>query len=466
MPTQTVEFTGPEVLPHSVQAEQSVLGGLLLDNRAWDDIADLVSEGDFYRLDHRMIFGAIAQLVERGDPCDVVTLSEWLDSQGQLNDAGGLAYLGTIANDTPSAANVAAYASIVREHSIRRQLYAAGLDIQHSAMNGAGQCTDELVEAAHQRVTAIDERTAGHEPAPQKELLREAVDRLDERYNAGGALLGLDTGFTDLNEKTAGLQGGDLVILAGRPSMGKTALAVNIAAHVMPSVPVLVFSMEMPRAQITDRLIASTARVNFKVYRSGQLDDDELKRVTAATAKLAPCEHWVDDRSALTVTELCATARRHQRRYGLGLVIIDYLQLMKGTGENRTQEVANITGGLKALAKDLNVPVLALSQLNRSLESRPNKRPLMSDLRDSGAIEQDADQILFLYRDEVYNDASEHVGIAELNIAKNRNGERGRIYLTFLGQFVRFENFAGVLPALPKMKSRHSGGFDASKYQQ
>jgi len=459
-----VEFK--QVPPHSKQAEQSVLGGLLLDNRAWDEIADLISEDDFYQSYHRLIFVASRRLIEKGDPCDVITLSELLESQGQLEDVGGLTYLGNLAKDTPSAANIASYASIVRKHSIRRQLFSAATDIQRSAMDSNGTGTDELIEAAHKRVLAIGEQAGGYEPTSIQDALRDAVNRLDDRFNNGGALLGLDTGFIDLNEITAGLQDSDLIILAGRPSMGKTALAANIAAHVMPSAPVLMFSAEMPETQLTDRLIASTARVNFKTYRKGQLNQDEFTKVTSAVAKLAGFKYHVDDRSALGIAELSAAARRYKRRHGLGLIVVDYIQLMKGQGENRTREVSNISAGLKGLAKDLKVPVIALSQLNRSLEQRPNKRPVMSDLRDSGSIEQDADIILFLYRDEVYDDASTHKGIAELNIAKNRNGETGRIYLTFLNQFVRFENYSGVPPALLlPMKGKHKGGFDPSQYQ-
>jgi replicative DNA helicase len=458
-----VEFD--RIPPYSIQAEQSVLGGLFLDNRAWEDIADVIHDTDFYRRDHRLIFIACRELIEQGDPCDAITTSERLGSHGQLEEVGGLAYLVTLASDTPSAANILSYAQIVRENSILRQLRETAIEIQNSTMNTEGRSTDELIETAQKQVMAIGECSQGHEPAPMRDELRSAMDRLEERMSTGSALLGLDTGYSRLNDLTSGLQAGQLIILAGRPSMGKSALAHNIAEHVMETTPFLMFSLEMPRGQLTDRMIAATARVPFKHYQSGRIDEDELKRVTDATAKLSPCQRYVDDRSALSITELSASARRFKRRHGLGLVVVDYIQLMKCAGENRTQEVSNISGGLKALAKDLDVPVLALSQLNRSLVNRPNKRPVMSDLRDSGSIEQDADVILFLYRDEVYDEDSPHKGIAELNVSKNRNGETGRIYLTFLNQFVRFENHSGVTPEpLPPMQGKYKG-FDPQHYQ-
>jgi replicative DNA helicase len=458
-----VEFD--QIPPRSIQAEQSVLGGLFLDNRAWEEIADVIHDIDFYRRDHRLIFIACRELIEQGDPCDVITVSERLGSHGQLEEVGGLAYLVSLSSDTPSAANILSYARIVRENSILRQLRETAIEIQNSTMNTEGRNTDELIATAQKQIMEIGECNQGHEPASMRDELRSAMDRLEERMATGSALLGLDTGYSRLNDLTSGLQAGQLIILAGRPSMGKSALAHNIAERVMQTIPFLMFSLEMPKGQLTDRMIAATARVPFKHYQAGRIDEDELKRVTDATVKLAPCQRYVDDRSALSITEVSATARRFKRRHGLGLVVVDYIQLMKGTGENRTQEVSSISGGLKALAKDLAVPVLALSQLNRTLVNRPNKRPVMSDLRDSGSIEQDADVILFLYRDEVYDEDSPHRGIAELNVAKNRNGETGRIYLTFLNQFVRFENYSGTTPeALPPMQGKYKG-FDAKSYQ-
>lgn len=459
----TVEFD--LIPPHSIQAEQSVLGGLFLDNRAWEEIADAIHDTDFYRCDHRLIFIACRELIEQGDPCDVITMSERLASHGHFEVAGGLAYLVRLASDTPSAANIRAYARVVRENSILRQLRETAMEIQNSTMNTKGRSTDELIETAQKQIMAIGECSQGHEPASMQDELKSAMDRLEDRMTTGSALLGLGTGYGRLNDLTSGLQAGQLIILAGRPSMGKSALAHNIAERVMETTPFLMFSLEMPKGQLTDHMIAATARVPFKQYQSGRIDEGELKRVTAATAKLAPCHRYVDDRSALSMTEVSATARRFKRRHGLGLIVVDYIQLMKGAGENRTQEVSNISGGLKALAKDLDVPVLALSQLNRSLENRPNKRPVMSDLRDSGSIEQDADVILFLYRDEVYDEDSPHKGIAELNVSKNRNGETGRVYLTFLNQFVRFENYSGTTPeALPPMQGKYKG-FDTKHYQ-
>ncbi|HHH43884.1 MAG TPA: replicative DNA helicase [Gammaproteobacteria bacterium] len=448
----TVEFSSDrqKVPPHSIQAEQSLLGGLLLDNRAWDQVADLVSETDFYRRDHRLIFAASRQLIERGDPCDVITLSEWLETQGQLNDAGGLAYLGTLAKDTPSAANIAAYAKIVRENSVLRQLTEVGTEIANSAYFTEGRDSSALLDHAEQLVFRIAEqgnaRGAGF--ASIRDLLTKAVDRIDELFHQDNPLTGIATGFTDVDEMTAGLQASDLIIVAGRPSMGKTTFAMNIAEHaaIRDGRAVAVFSMEMPGEQLAMRLMSSLGRIDQTKVRTGKLDDDDWPRLTSAVSILSEAPLFIDDTPALSPTELRARARRLKREHNLGLIVIDYLQLMQVPGhkENRTGEISEISRSLKALAKELNVPVIALSQLNRSLEQRPNKRPVMSDLRESGAIEQDADVIMFIYRDEVYDEDSPDKGTAEIIIGKQRNGPIGVRRLTFLGKHTRFENFTAA----------------------
>ena len=447
-----VEFNSDrqKVPPHSIQAEQSLLGGLLLNNRAWDEIADLVSEADFYRRDHRMIFNASRQLIERGDPCDVITLSEWLESQGQLNDTGGLAYLGTLAKDTPSAANIRAYAKIVRENSVLRQLTEVGTEIANSAYFTEGRDSVALLDNAEQLVFRIAEEGSARGPgfASIKDLLTKAVDRIDELFHQDNPLTGIATGFTDIDDMTAGLQPSDLIIVAGRPSMGKTAFAMNIAEHaaIRDGRAVAVFSMEMSGEQLAMRLMSSLGRIDQTKVRTGKLDDDDWPRLTSAVSILSEAPLFIDDTPALSPTELRARARRLKREHNLGLIVIDYLQLMQvpGNKENRTGEISEISRSLKALAKELKVPVIALSQLNRSLEQRPNKRPVMSDLRESGAIEQDADVIMFIYRDEVYDEDSPDKGTAEIIIGKQRNGPIGVRRLTFLGKHTRFENFTAA----------------------
>ncbi|MGD2074926.1 MAG: replicative DNA helicase [Gammaproteobacteria bacterium] len=448
----TVEFTGDrqKVPPHSLQAEQSLLGGLLLDNRAWDQVADLVSDGDFYRRDHRLIYKAAGELIERGDPCDVITLSDWLEGQGQLEDVGGLAYLGTLAKDTPSAANIRAYASIVREDSVLRQLAEVGTEIANCAYCPEGRDAPALLDHAEKLVFQIADhgRSRGSGFQNIKDLLTKAVDRIDMLFHQDSPLTGVSTGFTDIDDMTAGLQRSDLVIIAGRPSMGKTTFAMNIAEHaaIKDQVPVAVFSMEMPGEQLAMRLMSSLGRIDQTKVRTGKLSDDDWPRLTSAVSILSKAPLFIDDTPALSPTELRSRARRLKREHDVGLMVIDYLQLMQVPGhkENRTGEISEISRSLKALAKELDVPVIALSQLNRSLEQRPNKRPVMSDLRESGAIEQDADVIMFIYRDEVYDEDSPDKGTAEIIIGKQRNGPIGMRRLTFLGQHTRFENFTAV----------------------
>ena len=433
--------------PHSIEAEQAVLGGLMLDNEAWDKISDIITDIDFYRRDHRLIFNAISSLSDNSSPYDVVTLSEWLEKNDQLEAAGGLAYLGTLAKNTPSAANILAYAGIVRERSILRQLIQTGHAISGSCYETNGRNSAELLDNAEKLVFQIAEQGARgkKEFRPIKELLVKAVDRIDTLFQQDDPITGVPTGFNDFDEMTSGLQNSDLIIVAGRPSMGKTTFAMNIAeyAAVKAKLPVAVFSMEMPGEQIAMRMLSSLGRIDQHKVRTGKLDDDDWPRLTHAVGQLAEAPMFIDDTPALSPTELRSRARRLMREHGLGLIVIDYLQLMQvhGSSENRTNEISEISRSLKSLAKELEIPIIALSQPNRSLEQRPNKRPVMSDLRESGAIEQDADVITFIYRDEVYNEDSQEKGVAEIIIGKQRNGPIGTVRLTFLGQYTRFENY-------------------------
>ncbi len=439
---------GVRVPPHSVEAEQAVLGGLMLDNQSWDSVADRLTVEDFYRRDHQLVFKAIAALATAGKPYDVVTVAEWLGQTETLEDAGGVPYLAGLVDSTPTAANILAYADIVRENAVLRKLIEVGTDIAQSAYRTEGRSSQELLEAAEREVYAIAEHGArarkGH--VALKDVLAGVVERIQILYERDEPITGLPTGFDDLDDMTSGLQGGDLIIVAGRPSMGKTTFAMNIGENVAIRThkPVLVFSMEMPDEQLALRMMSSLGRIDQKDLRTGKLSDEDWPRLTSAVVMLSEAPVYIDDTPALSPTEVRARARRLKRKEGLGLVIVDYLQLMQvpGNSENRATEISEISRGLKALAKELSVPVIALSQLNRSLEQRPNKRPVMSDLRESGAIEQDADIIMFIYRDEVYDKESPDKGIAEIIIAKHRNGPIGTVRLTFQGQHTRFDNFA------------------------
>lgn len=437
-----------KVPPHSLEAEQAVLGGLMLDNRAWDRIADRVAEEDFYHSNHRILFRAIGELAEKNQPFDVVTLSDWLSARRELTDTEVLAYLGTLARDTPSAANIRAYADIVREHSVLRQLIDVGTRIADSAFSTEGRDSKTLLDEAEQLVFRIAEQGArAHQGFRSiKSLISPTFEHIERLAESGDNITGLPTGFTKFDDMTSGLQPGDLIVIAGRPSMGKTSFAVNIAqyAALKKQAVVGVFSMEMPGEQIAMRLLSSLGRIDQHRLRTGKLMDEDWTRLGSATAMLQDVSLHIDDSAALTPTELRARARRLKREHGLDLLVVDYLQLMQvpGTKENRATEISEISRAMKALAKELNIPVIALSQLNRSLEQRPNKRPVMSDLRESGAIEQDADLIVFIYRDEVYNEDSPDKGTAEIIIAKQRNGPIGHERLTFLGQYTSFENFS------------------------
>jgi replicative DNA helicase len=437
--------------PQAQEAEQSVLGGLLLDSRRWDEIAETVNAEDFYARPHRKIFSAIQALHEAGEAVDVVTTSEWLANNGILEKAGGLSYLGELANNTPGTANVMAYARIVRERSLLRRLIDAASQISEKAYSPDGLDIGALIDYAEKLVFDISEsdrrQALGFQPL--QGLLTQAVDRIEELYESDEAITGVSTGFKDLDELTAGLQRADLVVIAGRPSMGKTSLAMNIAenAAVGSKLPVAVFSMEMPGQQLAMRMLASLGRINAHRVRTGRLSQEDWPRLTSAVGLLDEAPVFIDDTPALTPLELRSRVRRLTRDKGqLGLIVVDYLQLMQtgDNSENRAVEVANITRALKVLAKESMVPVVVLSQLNRGLEQRPNKRPIMSDLRESGAIEQDADVIVFIYRDEVYNEDSSDKGTAELIVAKQRNGPIGTVRLTFLGEYTRFENYVAA----------------------
>ncbi|MES1945868.1 replicative DNA helicase [Salinisphaera sp. C84B14] len=433
--------------PHSIEAEQSVVGGLLLSERAWDDVAGRISEDDFYREDHRLLFRGLADLADTGKPRDLVTLTEWLRSRDLLERAGGASYLGNLAADIPGAANIKAYADIVREHSVMRQLIRAGDLITTMGFETEGRSASELLETAEKEIFAIAERgrRGGEGPQGLNSLLTQAVNRIEELVSKGDQFAGLPTGLYNFDKMTNGLQPADLIILAGRPSMGKTSLAMNMVenAAIKEKVPVAVFSLEMSAEQLVIRMISSWGRIDQSRLRSGRLTEDDWPKITSAIGIMNEnARLFIDDTPALSPSEMRARARRLKREHDIGLVMVDYLQLMQvpGTKENRTNEISEISRSLKALAKELDVPVIALSQLNRQLEQREDRRPRMSDLRESGGIEQDADLILFVYRDEVYNEDTPDKGVAEIIIGKHRNGPTGTARTAFLSHFTRFEN--------------------------
>ncbi len=440
------------VPPHSIEAESSVLGGLLLDNAAWDRVGDLLKDSDFYRYEHRLAYMAIAALVNASKPADVVTVYEHLQNQGKADEAGGLAYLNSLAQYVPSAANIRRYAEIVRERAILRKLVAASDEIATAAFNPQGKQVAKILDEAEQKIFNIGEEGSRMKEGFQgmDKLVVELLDRVQEMADNPNDITGVPTGFIDLDRMTSGLQAGDLVVLAARPSMGKTAFAINIAEHVAlnEGLPVAVFSMEMGASQLAVRIVGSIGRIHQGHLRTGKLTDDEWPRLTEAIEKLRNVSLHIDETPGLTPSELRANARRLSRQCGkLGLIVVDYLQLMSGSssdGDNRATELGEISRGLKMLAKELQCPVLALSQLNRSVETRTDKRPMMSDLRESGAIEQDADIIMFIYRDEYYTkDACKEPGVAEIIIGKQRNGPTGVCKLTFLNTLTRFESMAG-----------------------
>lgn len=442
------------VPPHSVEAEQSVLGGLLLDNAAWDRITDVLGDDDFYRFDHRIIWQHIARLISLARPADVVTVNESLSSVGKADEVGGLAYLNALAHNTPSAANIRRYAEIVRERSMLRKLVSVADEISAAAFNPQGKEARQLLDEAESRVFQIAQEGSRGVSGFQdiQPLLTQVVERIDELYHREGDsdVTGVPTGFTDLDRMTSGLQAGDLVIVAGRPSMGKTSLAMNIGEHVAieQGLPVAVFSMEMGAVQLAMRMVGSVGMLDQQRMRTGKLTTDDWPRLTHAVQQVQEAQIYIDETPALNSMEVRARSRRLARQCGqLGLIIIDYMQLMSASssGENRATEISEISRSLKGLAKELNCPLVALSQLNRSLEQRPNKRPVMSDLRESGAIEQDADLILFIYRDEVYNPDSPDKGTAEIIVGKQRNGPIGSVRLTFQASSTRFLNHTGAM---------------------
>lgn len=443
------QMAATRIPPHSLEAEQAILGGLMISADVMEKVSDLVSEVDFYNLNHRLIFRAISALALENITPDVVTVSDWLQQHGKLEDAGGLHYIGALAQETPSASNSKTYAEIVRERSVLRQLISVSNEIADAAFHPEGKTSSALMDMAESKVFAIADQSSRSSGGfhNMQEVLAGAVDRITALFESGSAITGLSTGFDELDAKTSGLQPSDLIIVAGRPSMGKTTFAMNLAEHAALSTddPVAVFSMEMPAEQLAMRMISSIGRVELQNLRTGKMNEQDWPRLTSAITLLNQKRTvFIDDTPAMTPTDLRARARRLKREHGLGLIVIDYLQLMRlaDSKENRATEISEISRSLKALAKELHVPIVALSQLNRGLEQRPDKRPVMSDLRESGAIEQDADVIMFIYRDEVYNpDNPESKGMAEILIRKQRNGPIGMVPLTFLGQYTRFENF-------------------------
>ncbi len=465
--TVDTETASLKIPPHSIEAEMAVLGGVLLNNDVWEHVTERVSEDDFYRKDHRVIFRAMATLDDDGQPYDVVTVAEWLDSHQQLDDAGGLTYLAALAERTPGVSNVNAYADIVRKRSVLRQLIQAANKISENVYNPEGQSNEQILDHAEKTVFEIAERESkGRRTYDSiKDLLVNAMDKIDELFYRDNPITGIATGFDKLDELTAGLQPSDLIVIAGRPSMGKTALAINIAEHavIKDKLAVVVFSMEMPGSSLAMRMMSSLGRINQQKIRTGKLKDEDWPRLTSAVEILKDARLFVDDTPALTPSEIRARCRRlYRERGGLDLVIVDYLQLMQvaGNSENRATEISEISRSLKAMAKELNVPVIAISQLNRSLEQRTNKRPVMSDLRESGAIEQDADLIVFIYREEVYDKDTVDKGKAEIIIAKQRNGPIGKIVLTFLGQYTRFEKYIPDTHYSGSSRGFASGGYD------
>jgi replicative DNA helicase len=437
--------------PHSVEAESSVLGGLLLDNGAWDRVGDLLVDGDFYRYEHKQVYAAIGTLVNTSRPADVITVYEHLQALGKAEEIGGLGYLNALAQYVPSASNIRRYAEIVRERSILRKLVTASDEIATNAFNTQGRAVAQILDEAEQKIFNIGEEGSrmkqGFQAMPQ--LVVDLLDRVQEMADNQNDITGVPTGFVDFDRMTSGLQPGDLIVLAARPSMGKTALAINIAEHVAVNegLPVAVFSMEMGASQLAVRIVGSIGRVDQGHLRTGKLSDDEWPRLTEAIEKLRNVSLHIDETPGLTPSELRANARRLARQCGkLGLIVVDYLQLMSGSsssgGDNRATEIGEISRGLKMLAKELQCPVIALSQLNRSVEQRTDKRPMMSDLRESGAIEQDADVIMFIYRDDYYNKESKEPGVAEVIIGKQRNGPTGTVKLAFLKPLTKFESLA------------------------
>ena len=441
------ETTALKLPPHSIEAEQAVLGGIFLNKEAWDKVAEHVNEDDFYRKDHRIIFRAISKLSNEGQPCDIVTVTEWLESHQLLDEAGGMSSIALLAENTPSAMNIKSYADIIRKRSILRQLISATSNINDTVFNPQGRSSEQILELAEQLVFDIAEQEERSNQSYQNisAFTQPVMNRIQELKESDSPITGIATGFSDLDYKTGGFQRSDLVIIAGRPSMGKTALAVNIAENtaIKAKLSVAIFSMEMPAEQLTMRMMSSLASLDQHKVRTGDLDGEDFTQLHSTVNLLSDTKMFIDDTPALTPAELRAKCRRISREHSLDLVVVDYLQLMQvaGTAENRATEISEISRSLKAMAKELNIPVVALSQLNRSVESRQDKRPVMSDLRESGSIEQDADVIIFIYRDEVYDQDSVDKGMAEIILSKQRNGPIGKVKLAFRGQYTRFDDY-------------------------
>jgi replicative DNA helicase len=444
-----------KIPPHSIEAEQSVLGSMLIAPDSWDKVAEIITDEDFYNRSHQIIFRAILRLLKKNHPIDLITVSEDLEEHDELDDAGGFAYLGELARNTPSAANVAAYAQIIKERAVTRELIGVAHEIAEAGYNPEGRNSGEILDMAESKVFEIAEKRTGKDVGPKnvEAVLGKTIDRLEILVKSNKEVTGVSTGYTDLDKKTSGLQPSDLIIVAARPSMGKTTFAMNLCENAMllETKPVLVFSLEMPSEQIMMRMLASLSRVDQTKIRTAQLNDEDWARISNTMAMLKDKDNlYIDDSSGLTPMDVRTRARKLARdKGGISLIMIDYLQLMRvpSLSDNRTLEIAEISRSLKALAKELEVPVVALSQLNRGLEQRADKRPINSDLRESGSIEQDADLIMFIYRDEVYHEESTEKGIAEIIIGKQRNGPIGTSRLTFQGQFSRFDNYAGPAKA-------------------
>ncbi|TNF01882.1 MAG: replicative DNA helicase [Gammaproteobacteria bacterium] len=440
--------TTEQQLPHSIEAEQAVLGGLMLSNGAFDSVASVISEKDFFASDHQLIFETMRQLSAEQKPLDLITLSESLENNSQLDHVGGSVYLAELANNTPSSANISAYAQIVLERSIIRQLISAASDIVKKGYNPLGWDSSKLLAEAERKLTdIIQNRPKQGGFLSVNDLLKQAVERIDQLFNNDEDITGISTGFDDLDERTSGWQPADLVIVAGRPSMGKTSFAMNMAEHAVlhQDKPVLVFSLEMPASQLIMRMMSSLGKIDQTKMRSGNLSEDDWPRLSSAASRLKDRPLYIDDTPGITPMELRNRIRQIAREQGdPGLIVVDYLQLMSGSvpTDNRTNEISQISRELKTIAREFSCPLIALSQLSRNLEHRPNKRPINSDLRESGAIEQDADVIVFIYRDEVYNEDSPDKGVAEVIIGKQRNGPIGTCKLAFLGKYTRFENLA------------------------
>jgi replicative DNA helicase len=445
----TIELLIP---PHSIEAEHSLLGGLMIDNSAWDRVSDLIKAEHFYRDDHRRIFRHIHHLIVAGKPADVVTVFESIERSNEVDQTGGLSYLGEIANNTPSAANIFHYAEIIADYALIRSMLAVGDEIANNAARPAGRSARELIDIAERKMQEISNlaaRAHASGPVPIQDVASAVVERIENRLaqDKANALTGIESGFADIDAMTDGFQPGDLIVLAARPSMGKTALALNIAEHVgiKLRLPTAIFSLEMGGEQLAQRIISATGGIDSQALRRAHLTDDQWDGLTVALGKIHEAPIFIDETCDITPIELRSRARRLAREHGkLGLIVIDYLQLMstgRGGSETRANELGDITRQLKALAKELHVPVIALSQLSRKVEERTDKRPIMSDLRESGAIEQDADLILMMYRDEYYKPDSEWKGVAEVILGKNRNGPTGMARLTFQGEFTRFRNY-------------------------